>query len=93
MPKPAPFLLLDGLRGCFWTPGPDGTADVWYQPHILCCRIHPAGQFDAAEIAEKFVRAAKEEGLPKLSDLKGIAPDATGELFSEDFVRNLRNEW
>jgi len=31
--------------------------------------------------------------LPKIQDLWGVAPDATGELSSEDFVRGVRNEW
>ena len=31
--------------------------------------------------------------LPSLSDLCGIAPDATGGKSSEDFVRELRDEW
>lgn len=34
-----------------------------------------------------------ESALPDWDDLKGIAPDATGELLSEEFIRNLRNEW
>jgi hypothetical protein len=32
-----------------------------------------------------------EDELPSLWDLKGIAPNATGELASEDFVRDVRN--
>lgn len=32
-----------------------------------------------------------EEGLPSIMDLKGIAPEATGELKSEEFVRRIRN--
>lgn len=31
--------------------------------------------------------------LPGWSDLFGIAPNATGEVSSEDFVRQVRNEW
>jgi hypothetical protein len=34
-----------------------------------------------------------EDELPHLIDLKGMAPDATGEMASEDFVRKLRAEW
>lgn len=34
-----------------------------------------------------------EYELPSWDDLKGIAPNATGELLSEEFIRNLRNEW
>ncbi len=33
-----------------------------------------------------------EQELPSIFDLKGIAPDATGSLKSEDFVRKLRDE-
>lgn len=34
-----------------------------------------------------------EQDLPDWKDLFGIAPDATGSLLSEEFIRNLRNEW
>jgi hypothetical protein len=34
-----------------------------------------------------------EIDLPTWEDLLGIAPNATGELLSEEFVRSLRNEW
>ncbi len=34
-----------------------------------------------------------EEDLPTLTDLKGIAPNATGDEQSEDFVRGIRDEW
>ncbi|BBM89210.1 hypothetical protein COTS27_00905 [Spirochaetota bacterium] len=34
-----------------------------------------------------------ETDLPDWDNLFGIAPNATGELQSEDFVRRLRNEW
>jgi len=33
------------------------------------------------------------DALPTLEHLKGIAPDATGDLSSEEFVRRLRNTW
>jgi hypothetical protein len=33
-----------------------------------------------------------EEDLPSIFDLKGIAPNATGETISEEFVRRLRND-
>lgn len=33
------------------------------------------------------------EELPSLSDLRGIAPGATGEKSSEQFVRELRGQW
>ena len=34
-----------------------------------------------------------EESATTLGSLRGIAPDATGSLNSEDFVRNLRHGW
>lgn len=33
------------------------------------------------------------EELPTLRDLQGIAPNLTGELSSEEFVRRQRDEW
>lgn len=44
----------------------------------------------------KLVQASKnspESELPDWKDLLGIAPEATGSLLSEEFIRNLRNEW
>ena len=34
-----------------------------------------------------------EDELPTIEDLRGIAPDATGDMASEDFVRALRDGW
>lgn len=34
-----------------------------------------------------------EDELPSLEDLRGIAPEATGDMSSEEFVRKIRNEW
>ena len=34
-----------------------------------------------------------DETLPSLRDLRGIAPSATGNMRSEDFVRRLRDGW
>ena len=31
--------------------------------------------------------------IPELEDLKGKAPDATGDLSSEEFVRRIRDVW
>lgn len=36
---------------------------------------------------------APESQLPTFGDLRGIAPDATGEMSSEQFVRGLRDGW
>lgn len=57
------------------------------------------------EEEKEEVRRAKREGesqievlppdseLPDWEDLRGCAPDATGALSSEAFVRKLREEW
>lgn len=34
-----------------------------------------------------------DDQLPKMMDLFGIAPDATGGVAPEDFIRELRDEW
>ncbi len=34
-----------------------------------------------------------KEALPSLSDLKGIAPNITGDKTPEEFVREFRDEW
>ena len=34
-----------------------------------------------------------ESDLPKLADLEGVAPEATGDKTSDEFVRDLRSEW
>lgn len=39
-----------------------------------------------------FIHPADEQ-LPSLTELSGIAPNATGELSAADFVRGLRSEW
>lgn len=33
------------------------------------------------------------ELVPDWDDVRGVAPDATGDLSSEEFVRQLRDEW
>jgi len=40
---------------------------------------------------EKIEVSPPEETLPTLSELRGIAPDLTGGISPEDFVRNLRD--
>lgn len=35
----------------------------------------------------------KGEKLPDWEDLRGVAPNVTGSLSSEDFVRKQRDEW
>jgi len=42
---------------------------------------------------QDMVSHPPEDDLPSLADLKGIAPDITGNENSENFVRGIRNEW
>jgi hypothetical protein len=44
-------------------------------------------------LVEDIVKHPKEDDIPHLFDLNGIAPDATEGTSSEDFVRKLRKEW
>jgi hypothetical protein len=50
-------------------------------------------QADAALAAIREAGLAIVPGAPDWPDIRGIAPDATGDLSSEDFVRQLRDEW
>jgi len=43
--------------------------------------------------ATRIERFPPESQLPTLDDLFGIAPDATGNESTEDFVRRIRNGW
>jgi hypothetical protein len=46
------------------------------------------------EIRAEFLDVySSPEDLPTFDDLLGLAPDATGDLSSEDFVREVRNGW
>lgn len=42
---------------------------------------------------KEMIAYPPDETLPHLFDLRGIAPDITGDKSSEDFVRGLRDEW
>lgn len=44
-------------------------------------------------VADDLAVFGADEELPSFSDLLGMAPNATGELSSEDFIRQARNEW
>lgn len=44
-------------------------------------------------VATDLAVYGSDEELPSFSDLLGMAPNATGELSSEDFIRQARNEW
>jgi hypothetical protein len=48
---------------------------------------------DIYRAAYALAHAGPEQGVPDWEDLRGCAPDATGNLSSEDFVRGLRDDW
>jgi hypothetical protein len=43
--------------------------------------------------AKEIVVHQDEQTLPTLKELKGIAPNITGDKPSEDFIRGIRDEW
>jgi len=52
------------------------------------------GQFLPYEVEVKKIEVcAPDDSLPTLSSFYGIAPDATGDIASEDFIRGLRDGW
>ena len=54
---------------------------------------YPAGSDLPRSIKVETVEILPEDDeLPNLADLRGIAPDITGDLSSEEFVRMLRND-
>jgi len=42
---------------------------------------------------EEFEIFPPNEEIPPFQSLKGISPDATGDMLSEDFLKERRNEW
>ena len=50
-----------------------------------------AGNFPRAVEVETIELLPEDDELPNLMDLRGIAPDITGDLSSEEHVRNLRD--
>jgi len=57
------------------------------------CFYRPDAAFPYRMDVQEITVLPLTEGLPTLSDLRGIAPGATGEKSSEQFVRELRSQW
>ena len=53
----------------------------------------PRSDFPHEIEVEEMEILEPDDELPGLSDLRGIAPDATGDLSSEDFIRRQRDGW
>ena len=57
------------------------------------CLYRPDAPFPyKIEVREMYVLPPSEK-LPSLEDLYGIAPDATGDKTTEEFVKESRNAW
>lgn len=54
--------------------------------------FNQASRFPAS-VEVKEIEILDTDPSISIFDLRGIAPDCTGELSSEEFVRNLRSEW
>lgn len=69
----------------------DDFEDVLHERCIARGRERPeVKRFTPASVAAAM---AVEDDLPTWDDIRGRAPDATGGLSSEDFVRGLRDAW
>lgn len=53
----------------------------------------PVGTIHCLGEAMSALERIPDTGIPTLADLRGIAPNATDDESSEDFVRRLRDEW
>lgn len=56
-------------------------------------KYREGARFPHAVTVQNLEMMPSNDELPTLMDLRGIAPNATGDLSSEDFVRMLRDEW
>lgn len=75
-----------GWHGCLRWANEDGTTDL---PGPYCNQSEVVFQ-----AKDEFWRVVLKQGeLPTLESLEGIAPDATGGLPSEEFVRRVRDDW
>ncbi|MEE9163002.1 MAG: hypothetical protein V3U35_08565, partial [Candidatus Neomarinimicrobiota bacterium] len=55
-------------------------------------KYHQKSIYPYAVNVDKIEVFPHEEALPTLYDLRGIAPNATGDLSSEEFIRKLRDD-
>ena len=72
----------------------DAKAAIGFQVAVSGLMKYRAKSDFPAEInADSIEVYPTEDKLPTMDDLRGIAPDATQGLPSEEFVRNLRDGW
>lgn len=53
---------------------------------------HTRDVYPRSIVVDSLRRLAEDKDLPRLTELRGVDPDATGEMSSEDFVRAMRSE-
>lgn len=59
-----------------------------------CCTCEPCRRLRIRLILNTyFPERLANDNLPDWDDLCGVAPDATGDLSSEEFIRRQRDEW
>lgn len=56
-------------------------------------RYRPGAKYPHEVAAQNIEIIEREEDLPDWDDIRGRAPDATGDLSSEEFIRELRDAW
>ncbi|MBN1461309.1 MAG: hypothetical protein JXA57_17410 [Armatimonadetes bacterium] len=56
-------------------------------------RYKPEADFPSEMIVEAIEKLPPDHELPRLADLEGKAPGATGGLLSEEFIGAIRDEW
>jgi hypothetical protein len=72
----------------------DAVAAVGRRVEVSGTLRYRVGASFAHQIAVAHIEAIEPDSeLPDWDDLRGRAPDATGDLSSEDFVRELRDGW
>ncbi len=72
----------------------DAVAAVGRRVEVSGTLKYRAGADYPHEIAVTAIEAwPPDYELPDWDDLRGLAPDATGELSSEAFIREMRDEW
>jgi len=72
----------------------DAKAAIGFQVAVVGLLKYQARSNYPNEINVEEIEVYPDETeLPTMTDLRGLAPNATGELSSEEFVRKLRDAW
>ena len=96
-----PFFLLYPLGSrdrikCFFNPQMMSAVGQAIKRHVTASgMLHfRANMLQPHEVSVRSLDVHERDAdLPGLGDLRGIAPDATGDVQSEEFIRRLRDAW